>query len=160
MEMKKSEITIEILNSVQTQELRHLVLWPHIQAQKECTIDIDDCANAFHLGAVIKGRVVSVASFFQTNTEKLNALVPDAHKHYQLRAMATHVDYRREGAGREIINFALNKLKKMNIDILWCNARKVALDFYLNQDFESIDQWYEVPPIGPHKLMYYRIKDY
>ena len=46
----------------------------------------------------------------------------------------------------------------MGCDILWCDARKVALGFYRKMNFEEIDEWYEVRNIGLHKTMYFKLR--
>lgn len=135
-----------------TRSLRHEVLWPHRERMEDCVIDIDGRADAIHLGAFdASDRLVGVCSLFAMRTEKLH---DDCQ--YRLRAMATSPAVRGQGAGKAIVLEALRLVAEMGYDVLWCDARKVALGFYAALGFDRIDAWYEVPLIGPHQLMYYR----
>jgi len=53
----------------------------------------------------------------------------------------------------------LEELKDRKVDLLWCDARKVALGFYEKMGFKILGDFYEIPIIGPHKLMYKVIRD-
>ena len=136
----------------QTQALRHLVLWPHMPNPESCVIDIDHREDARHIGAFKDGEIVGVCSLFDMRTPKL----PDA-KQYRMRVMATHPNVRGMGAGKAVVEAALETVASLQKEVLWCDARKVALGFYSRLGFEEIDAWYDVPNIGPHKLMFYRM---
>ena len=58
------------------------------------------------------------------------------------------------GTGAKIIQKAIEELKKKNIKLLWCDARLKATGFYEKLNFKVLGDIYEVPVIGPHKLMY------
>lgn len=141
---------VKVIGAELTKPLRHQVLWPHIENTEDCIIDIDHREDAIHLGAFDEeGKIVGVCSLFEMTTPKL-----DFPKQYRLRAMATDPAVRGTGAGRAIVEFALETVKTAGYDVLWCDARKVALGFYERMGFERIDEWYEVRNIGPHQLMY------
>jgi GNAT superfamily N-acetyltransferase len=142
--MKVSEITSE-----DTRALRHRVLWPHIEKEEDCVIDIDKRADAIHVGTFDGEKLISVLSLFEMTTPKL-----EHKKQYRLRAMATDPEYRGRGAGRLAVIEALKLVGEKGYDVLWCDAREIALNFYAKLGFELIDEWYEVPKIGLHKLMY------
>ena len=142
---------VEQISSKETQPLRHKVLWPHIELEKDCVIDIDDRSDAIHLGCKDNhGNIIGVCSLFEMTTPKL-----EFQKQYRLRAMATDPGVRGSGAGRQIVEFALKRIEELGYDVLWCDARKVALGFYARMGFDRIDEWYEVRNIGPHQLMYH-----
>ncbi|MFZ6052704.1 GNAT family N-acetyltransferase [Halocola ammonii] len=146
-------IAVREIAAEETHPLRHTVLWPHLNSTEECFIDVDQQKGAFHLGAFYNNSIVSIGSFFpEKNTE-----LP-GETHYRLRAMATDPEVRGMGAGRALIEKAEEKLKEMSVDLLWCDARKVALDFYTKLGFKIKGDWYDKPNIGPHKLMYKRIE--
>ena len=46
----------------------------------------------------------------------------------------------------------------MNIELLWCDARLEATGFYERLGFKMKGEIYNVPNIGPHKLMYIELK--
>ena len=76
---------------------------------------------------------------------------------FQLRGMATLEQLRGKGLGNQLVNFAIVYLKGKKANYIWCNARKKALNFYLNLGFEIISDQFEVPGIGPHHVMYLKI---
>lgn len=133
-----------------THPIRHLVLWPHLEADN-CAIHVDTLETTFHLGTLVDEQVVSIATFLKEENDKFSE-----ENQYRLRAMATHPDHRGKNAGGLIVQEAIKMLRNDEIDLLWCDARIGAVDFYLKQGFDLIDQVYEVPKIGPHKLMFYR----
>lgn len=152
--MANTQFTVRQINSNATHPLRHRVLWPHKPTVDSCTIDIDDREDARHLGAFTPdGSLVGVCSIFEMATPKL-----EGKKQFRLRAMATAPEVRGMGAGKAIVLEALRLYGGMGADLIWCDARKVALQFYAACGFSEIDEWYEIPIIGPHKLMYYRFK--
>lgn len=144
-------LTTRLITPEETRPLRYLVLWPHKPNVQSCVIDIDHREDAMHVGAFQGEELIGICSLFQMHTPKL----PD-EKQYRLRAMATHPDVRGSGAGKAVVEEALRQVQEKGVDVLWCDARKVALGFYSRMGFDLIDAWYEVPIIGPHKLMYYR----
>ena len=144
-------LTTKQISAEETRAVRHRVLWPHIAQEKDCIIDIDDREDAIHLGAFLDDQLVAVCSLFEMHSEKIAD-----KKQYRLRAMASLPEVRGTGAGKMIVHEALRRLEAKGMDVLWCEARKVALGFYEKLGFERIDEWYEVPKIGPHQFMYYR----
>jgi ribosomal protein S18 acetylase RimI-like enzyme len=143
---------VRIIDSIETRPLRFKVLWPHKANVESCVIDIDNRSDALHIGAFQAGRLISIASLFQMDNQNL-----PHKKQYRLRAMASDPEFRGAGAGREVVLFAIALLQEKGYDILWCDARKVALGFYEKLGFEILSEWYDVPQIGPHKLMAYEL---
>ncbi len=143
---------VKIISSQETYPLRLEVLWPHFDRIDQCGIDVDEVEGTFHVGAFKDGEVVSVGTFLIQKNEKF-----DTKKQYRLRAMASSPKVRGQNFGKKVIDFAKEELKNRNIEILWCDARKVALRFYEKMGFKIIGDYYDVPKIGPHKLMYYLI---
>lgn len=72
---------------------------------------------------------------------------------YRLRQMGVHPSYQGKGLGTQILQKAINELKRRNGEWVWCKARKIAYQFYLAQGFEFISEEYEIPEIGPHRTM-------
>jgi predicted GNAT family N-acyltransferase len=142
---------VRTLHPDETKPLRHKVLWPHIENTEDCVIDIDHRDDAIHLGAIEDGKIIGICSLFEMTSPKIS----DA-KQYRLRAMATDPEVRGSGAGAAIVKEALDIVRTKGYDVLWCDARKVALGFYERMGFDRIDEWYEVRNIGPHQFMYFR----
>ena len=140
---------VRAIESPLTRPLRHRVLWPHIKQESDCIIDIDERADAIHLGTFDGDRLVSVGSLFAMNTQKL-----DFTYQYRLRAMATDAEYRGKDAGRVLIETAIAKLKGITAEVLWCDARLHATGFYEKLGFQKLEEVYEVKNIGPHQFMW------
>ncbi len=65
--------------------------------------------------------------------------------------------FRGNGFGNQLVNFAIVYLRGRKANYVWCNARKKALQFYSNVGFEIISDEFEVLGIGPHYVMYLKI---
>jgi GNAT superfamily N-acetyltransferase len=133
-------------------EIRNEVLREGKLTLDECRFPTDKLIGAFHLGYYKDEQLLGIASFHPQNYERFTGTG------YQLRGMATLENYRGQGIGNHLLNFAIVYLRGQKTDYLWCNARKKALPFYLNMGFEVISAEFEVPVIGPHYVMYVRIK--
>ncbi|MDZ4750072.1 MAG: GNAT family N-acetyltransferase [Flavobacteriales bacterium] len=134
-----------------SRELRHRVLWPH-KTFETSVIDFDYRSDAFHLGTFDGEKLVAIGSFFETASPKINF-----EKQYRLRAMATDPDFRGRRTGQMLVQRGIEILKDKACDVLWCDARVVAVGFYEKIGFQLIDEIYDVPIIGPHKFMYFQL---
>lgn len=144
---------VTFITAEDTIDLRSRILRPN-QALENCKYLEDNDANTFHLGIFIEGRLVSNGTFIQqphSHFENMN-------RAYRLRGMASDTQYQRQGLGRLIIEAALAELKKRNSDLLWFNARTSAEAFYKKLNFETIEEIFDIPLIGPHKVMYKLLK--
>lgn len=144
--------SVKIITTKETYPLRLEVLWQHKNSLEECKLDIDDLPTTFHVGVFKDREIVAIGTFLQQQNEKF-----DARNQYRLRAMATSPKVRGENFGKQVIDFALEELKNRKVELLWCDARKVALGFYEKMGFKIKGDFYEIPIIGKHKLMYKRI---
>jgi predicted GNAT family N-acyltransferase len=118
----------------------------------ECRFPSDLNKGTFHVGNFEEDHPVSIASFHPQNVEG------HIGKGYQLRGMATVPGFQGKGKGNQLLNFAIIYLRGQHVDYLWCNARKKALNFYANIGFEIISEEFDVPGIGPHHVMYLKIR--
>lgn len=118
----------------------------------ECRFPSDQNEGAFHLGNFEENKLVSIGSFHPQTVE------PYKGNGYQLRGMATIPGYQGKGCGNQLLNFAIVYLRGKQVNYLWCNARKKALNFYAGIGFEIISDEFDVPGIGPHHVMYLKIQ--
>ena len=146
--------SVKIITTKETYPLRLEVLWQHKNTLEECKLDIDDLPTTFHVGVFKDGEIVAIGTFLQQQNEKF-----EAKNQYRLRAMASSPKVRGENFGKLLIEFAIEELKNRKADLLWCDARKVALGFYEKMGFKIKGDFYEIPIIGSHKLMYKVIRD-
>jgi predicted GNAT family N-acyltransferase len=112
----------------------------------------DDLPGIFHLGYYVGEELACVASFHPENYGEFKGAG------YQLRGMATLEAYRGKSYGNQLLNFAIVYLRGQKANYVWCNARKIALKFYESIGFEIISDEFEVPGIGPHRVMYLKIQ--
>ena len=142
-----SFITVDELLPMRTALLREGKL-----TNEQCRHATDSLPGAFHIGYHINSELVCIASFHPQGYRDFTGTG------YQLRGMATVEEFRGRGIGNQVLNFGIVYLKGQNINYLWCNARKKALPFYLNMGFEIISDEFELPGIGPHYVLYVKIR--
>ncbi len=143
---------VKIISSQATYPLRLSVLWQHLNKLEDCKLDIDGKKGTFHVGAFKNNKIVAIGTFLVEKNKKFKQ-----QKQYRLRAMATSLKVRKEGFGKQVIDFAIKELNKREIEILWCDARKVAIKFYKKMGFNTMGDFYNIPKIGQHKLMYKKV---
>tara|TARA_B100000700_G_scaffold329516_2_gene451502 strand:+ start:17 stop:466 length:450 start_codon:yes stop_codon:yes gene_type:complete len=112
----------------------------------------DDDPNTFHMACLVDNKVVTCATFYPQETEKILS-----KNSYRLRGMATDSNYRRKGYGRDVMEASFQKLKVFGADILWCNARLAAISFYEFLGFKIIGEKFNIEGIGGHYYMYKEI---
>ena len=132
----------------ETHPLRLLVLRPGGTVD-DCRWPIDTVPDAFHLAVEKDGQRVCIASFQPSSHPALTAT-----QAWQLRGMATHPDHRGIGAGRLLVEHAIEQVRELGADLLWCNARLVALPFYERLGFRTEGPEFDIAGIGPHYLMW------
>ncbi|RYZ86072.1 MAG: GNAT family N-acetyltransferase [Proteobacteria bacterium] len=89
------------------------------------------------------GYIVPVASPFD-----------DKPKAWMLRGMAVESERQGQGVGAAVVRFVEDEAQREGIELLWFNARKIAVGFYARLGFESIGDEFIIPEIGPHFVMF------
>ena len=143
------KIESKLIQSNLTHKIRLSVLWPHKNISN-CFLEEDNLKDTFHVGTFLENELVSIGTFIYQN----NIIFDKYNKQYRLRAMATEKEHQGTSMGKKLIMFAKNELIKRKVKLLWCDARKIAIPFYENLGFKSKGEFYHIPKIGPHKLMY------
>ena len=138
----------QILHPEEIQQLRNEVLWPH-KTFENCILDTDRLSTTFHFGVQIDGLAVATVTFQKENSSKL----PQENQ-YRLRAMAVREGYRGQGFGDAIVEAGFNYLRELGVEVVWCDARLAALNFYRRLQFEELEEEYEIPIIGLHRFMW------
>jgi hypothetical protein len=83
-------LTVEIVSTSELQELRQLVLWPHLTVE-ECIIEPDEIDSTYQVVVKDEGNVVCCGTFLAETKAQFNVA-----NQYRLRAMGTHPDYRKK----------------------------------------------------------------
>ncbi len=121
----------------------------------DCVFQGDDDELTFHLGAFVDNKLASVASFYFENHPSFAA----EHPHqYRLRGMATLPEFQGQGQSSALLRTAFPLIKQNQCSLLWCNAREAAEGFYKKVGFHGHGEIFEIPLIGPHRLMSIEIR--
>lgn len=77
---------------------------------------------------------------------------------WQLRGMASAQAARGKGLALALLQAATEWAlqQEPSAEILWCNAREVAVGFYARAGWVVVSDVFEVPEIGPHFRMVWR----
>ena len=133
-----------------TYSLRHAILRP-TEPLSACHYPLD--GSSIHLGAFRDGKLLGVA----TAHAELKSDFP-YRKQYRLRGMAVLSEVQGQGVGKEILVELLASLAAMEIPFLWCNAREIAIPFYERLGFQILGDFFDIPNIGRHKVMFRETK--
>ncbi len=136
------------LQPEEIQQLRNEVLWPH-KTFENCILETDRLSSTFHFGVKVEGLTVATVTLQQEKSQRLQE-----EKQYRLRAMAVREGYRGQGFGDAIVEAGLNHLRELGVEVVWCDARVAALNFYRRLHFNELEEEYEIPIIGKHRFMW------
>jgi len=149
---------VKVVDVAAVRPMRNAVLWPHKESPDACVIPEDHLPNTRHLAAFNHaGVIVGVCSLFCQRSARFPAAIPAEEAVYRLRVMGTAPEVRGHGAGAALITKACEEAKGLGADWLWCDARQIALGFYDRMGFKFLSETYEVPEIGPHRMMARRL---
>lgn len=140
---------VEIIDATATLPVRHEVLRKG-KPLETCRFEGDNDIDTIHLGIFSEGKIVAVSSFLK----RKNSSFQDENQ-YQMRGMAVLPECQQHGFGKQLLLDAENKFKTIPSPILlWFNARKAALKFYLKHDYTICGPAFEIEGIGTHFLMF------
>ena len=112
----------------------------------------DHDRDTFHMACIVEDRVVSCATFYPEKSIKIQS-----ENSYRLRGMATDSNFHRKGYASDLMTESFKELIKRDCDMVWCNARLVAVDFYKSTGFKIVGELFDIAGIGPHYYMYKEI---
>lgn len=145
-----SQLKVKFISGNECVDLRHRILRPG-QPVENCIYAGDDAATSFHLAVVTtENKIICNGTFMQEGHKEF----PEAKLPYRLRGMATDSNFQKKGLGRMIIEVAEVELKKRNCDLLWFNGRTSAEGFYQKLGYTNIENIFDIPLAGPHKIMF------
>ena len=76
---------------------------------------------------------------------------------WRLRGMATSEEARGSGLGRVVLEECFAIVREADGRVLWCNARVGAIPFYRRLGLACVGPEFDIPPIGPHYVMWRRV---
>jgi predicted GNAT family N-acyltransferase len=129
--------------------LRHKLLRPG-RARSSAFFEGDNRCDTFHFSALKNQTIVGIVSYMKRE----NAAFSHSEDIYQLRGMAVKFSLRGFGIGTKLIDESESTLKSDKIDFIWCNSRKESVPFYLKNGFTQTGDYFDIPDVGSHILMY------
>lgn len=146
--VKNSLIEAKKITTSDTYKIRHKVLRQG-KPIETCKFEGDDTSTTFHVGLFYYSELIGVATFMQNN----NQLFQNKTQ-YQLRGMAILQQFQGKKLGNVLLDKGMQLLKNEHTDLIWCNARESAVNFYSNFGFKTIGDSFQIPEIGTHFVMY------
>ncbi len=113
-----------------------------------CFFDGDDSDSTTHFGLFDQENCVGVASIYKNKNTIFNN-----NEQYQLRGMAVLEEFQKKGLGEQLVMHAENYIRLNQGELLWFNARVVAVPFYERLSYQKIGSSFDIPDVGPHFLM-------
>jgi predicted GNAT family N-acyltransferase len=133
-------------SAMDLRSLRFLVLWPHKSSIDECLLDADFEKGTKHFSARDENNEVVACCTMMHEARTIDLMLCNI----RLRAMATHPSIRGAGIGKKLLSYAISNYQGENF---WCDARQIAVPFYLNCGWQVRSEPYQIPIIGTHYLM-------
>ncbi|HEX5175503.1 MAG TPA: GNAT family N-acetyltransferase [Chthoniobacteraceae bacterium] len=145
---------IEEITAEQTIDVR----WPVLRAglpRDSAVFPGDNDPATRHLGAFdASKRLMAVASIYRAQFPDQ----PHIPHCWQLRGMATVAAAQRRGFGSALVRACISAAMNAGGEILWCNARTPARQFYLRHGFTQTGAEFEIPTAGPHIRMWRKLR--
>jgi len=140
----------EILAS-ETYSVRHPVLRPG-KPIASCRFEGDELATTKHFGLLVNKQLAGVVSVFKNCSP-----FSDVEGQYQLRGMAVLSSHQKKRYGEALLKYAEDYLKSENAQIIWFNARLVAIGFYEKLGYATVGEPFEIGDIGIHYVMFRKL---
>ena len=109
------KIDIKEISYPSTWEIRHKVMWPE---KPLAFVKLPKDEEGLHLGLFLNDCLVSIVSAFIIDGEA------------QFRKFATLEEVQGKGYGSQLLSHLFNRLIKMKVQKIWCNARVDKVPFY------------------------------
>lgn len=145
------------ITAEQTRPLRAEILRPG-QDPESLVYPGDDVPGSFHAGAFERGALVGIATVYPEPMPVQPDAAVGADNAFRLRGMATKRHLQGRGLGRAVLERCIEHVRESGAEVLWCNARVGALGFYRRLGFETVGDEFEIEGIGPHFVMWLRVR--
>jgi predicted GNAT family N-acyltransferase len=123
--------------------LRHAILRAGYP-ESESIYPADDLVDTVHLAAFDGDEVVGTATLFPEPYAGQPA--------WRLRGMAVADGWRCRGIGSQLLGEVVDQVRESGGRLLWCNARTVALPFYVGHGFTTVGEEFLVAHGVPHHV--------
>ncbi len=119
------------------------------EPEENCWFEGDLLSSTHHFGLHVDRQLVGIVSVYKNNSNLFTQ-----KNQYQIRGMAVLQHYQKQGFGEQMLAFAEVELKNLQCDLIWFNARKVAVGFYEKLGYCSVGHFFDVGQIGEHIVMF------
>ncbi len=143
----KGNVQIKAISATETIRVRQPILRPGLPVET-CVFKGDELKSTIHLGAYYNDQLIGVVTYMKNNTS-----IFETNYQYQLRGMAVLSNFQKKGIGKLLLEKGEQILKDKNTELIWCNARKVAVPFYEKKGFTITGNLFNIPGVGPHYVM-------
>ncbi|MEX2458979.1 MAG: GNAT family N-acetyltransferase [Actinomycetota bacterium] len=149
--MPEREVEVREITAEASRHIRASVLRPG-RPPEEVHFEDDDAPDTVHVGGFLEGRLVAVG--------RLSREAPPGSADpgsWRLRGMATVPEARDGGVGSAVLERLIEHARSRGAAEVWCNARIRAMPFYERAGLAAEGEEFDVPGIGPHRLMRRRL---
>ncbi len=148
----KNILEIRVISAEETYAVRHPVLRPG-KPVETCAFVGDELSTTFHLGCFDRDMLVGVATFME-NGHELHRFTQAG----QVRGMAVLQTHQGKGIGKILLTFGERRILEKQLNLVWMNAREIAVPFYENCGYKKIGNVFDIAGIGNHYVMYKKLK--
>lgn len=141
--------TVTRSSAAETAALRQAVLRPHLTIE-QMAIDVDQTPDTAYLAVRAPASQAAIVGCVRLEPMPCpwpEALEVPARAAWQLRAMATDPAVRGTGLGRLLVEAAVEHVALRGGDLIWCNARVSAEDFYSRLGLRRVTGHFVVPDV-------------
>tara|TARA_B100000963_G_scaffold317855_1_gene298547 strand:+ start:454 stop:1041 length:588 start_codon:yes stop_codon:yes gene_type:complete len=139
-------ITLQIIKNYRKENLYHNL------PKKLASYKEDSYLTTKHFGLFCDNKLISGLTLIEDKNENQN------NRSIQIRGMFTIKSEYNKGYGSTLINLLIKYLKKRDFQIIWCNARLKAINFYKKNNFYGSGKTFKIKLIGDHQKVIRLIK--
>lgn len=140
------QIIIKKITPNNTYPLRLAVLKTCDEYEYKYQGDFD--LDTIHFGAFLNTKLVGIVSVMKIADKLFKG------NQFQLRGMAVDTNFQGHTIGKKLVINVLHYCKIKQGTLLWCNARKNAVNFYLKQGFKIKGDVFHIQNVGLHYKMF------
>jgi GNAT superfamily N-acetyltransferase len=141
-------IELKKIDFAATFSVRHPVLRQG-KPIESCFFDGDDFLSTVHFGLYYDKKLVGVISVFKNKNS-----IFSAENQFQIRGMAVREEYQGKKLGKQLLLRGEEYVLSQKSDLIWFNAREIAVPFYQNSGYEIAGNAFEIKEVGTHYIMY------
>jgi len=147
--VKDDNISIKKINLRTLRKFRNQELYPGL-SKKLSKYEVDLLKKTRHFGLFKENNVISAITLIESK---------ESIKTLQFRGMFTRKEFLRKGYGKKLMEFIIKDSKEKKYEILWCNSRKSAINFYKKFGFSPKGSLFLVQYLGLHMKLVKYLKD-